>query len=52
MNTKWEKHDAENILGWAADFPYVNGALFLGFAEIPIFRHIAQRNLFHIGNLD
>lgn len=52
MNTKREDHEAEDVPRWATDFPYVNGGLFSGSTEVPIFSRIAQRYLFHIGNLD
>ncbi len=52
MNTKREDHGTADIPRWATDFPYVNGGLFSGSTEVPIFSRIAQRYLFHIGNLD
>jgi hypothetical protein len=37
---------------WEDDFPYVNGGLFAGTAEVPRFSRIARSYLLHAGNLD
>jgi len=53
MNTKREDWGAAKISGWVPkDIPYVNGGLFSGSTKVPVFSRIAQRILFHIGNLD
>ena len=53
MNTKHEDWQTEKIPRWVPnDIPYVNGGLFSGSIEVPVFSRIAQRYLFHIGNLD
>ncbi|MFC4623583.1 class I SAM-dependent DNA methyltransferase [Comamonas nitrativorans] len=52
MNTKREEHAAAGIPRWAAEFPYVNGALFSGSDEVPRFSRIARSYLLHVGNLD
>jgi len=52
MNTKFEDRAEAKIPRWADKFPYVNGGLFSGSTEVPRFSRIAQRYLFHIGNLD
>lgn len=52
MNTKHSERDAVNVPRWAAKFPYVNGGLFSGSVEVPLFSKIARSYLVHIGNLD
>ena len=52
MNTRREERAAAGIPRWAAGFPYVNGALFSGSAEVPRFSKIARSYLLHVGNLD
>jgi hypothetical protein len=52
MNTKFEERAEAKISRWADKFPYVNGGLFSGSTDVPRFSRIAQRYLFHIGNLD
>lgn len=52
MNTKFEERSDAKIPRWADKFPYVNGGLFSGSTDVPRFSRIAQRYLFHIGNLD
>lgn len=52
MNTKFEERADAKIPRWADKFPYVNGGLFSGSTDVPHFSRIAQRYLFHIGNLD
>ncbi|RIJ28444.1 class I SAM-dependent DNA methyltransferase [Henriciella mobilis] len=52
MNTKFEERADAKIPRWADKFPYVNGGLFSGSTDVPRFSRIAQRYLFHIGNLD
>ena len=41
-----------NLPRWADRFPYVNGGLFSGSTDVPVFSRIAQKYLLHIGNLD
>ncbi len=52
MNTPREDRAAAGIPRWAADFPYVNGALFSGSTEVPRFSRIARSYLLHVGGLD
>lgn len=52
MNTKIEDRKTASIKSWADPFPYVNGGLFSGSAETPIFTKIARSYLIHIGKLD
>lgn len=52
MNTKTEDHATAGIPRWANGFPYVNGGLFSGSAEVPHFSRIARSHLLHIGKLD
>lgn len=52
MNTKPEERGDENVPRWAADFPYVNGALFSGSVDVPRFSKIARSYLLHVGGLD
>src|SRR5690606_22376724 len=52
MNTKGEDRAAAKLPRWADRFPYVNGGLFSGSAEVPVFTRIARSYLIHIGRLD
>jgi hypothetical protein len=52
MDTKIEARAAANLPRWADGFPYVNGQLFSGSTEAPIFSRIARTYLTHIGNLN
>ncbi|MDJ1138803.1 class I SAM-dependent DNA methyltransferase [Marinicella marina] len=52
MNTKRDKRKKENIKSWADMFPYVNGGLFSGSTEVPVFSKIARSYLLHVGSLD
>ena len=52
MNTKTEDRNARGIARWADGFPYVNGGLFSGSADVPRFSRIARSYLLHIGSLD
>jgi hypothetical protein len=52
MNTRPAHRAAEGIPRWAEQFPYVNGGLFSGSAEVPCFSKIARSYLLHIGGLD
>ncbi len=60
MNTRPEDRAKANtqtqapthIPRWAEDFPYVNGQLFSGNAEVPRFSRIARSYLLHVGGLD
>lgn len=40
------------IKNWANSFPYVNGGLFSGSVDVPIFSKIARSYLVSVGNLD
>lgn len=42
----------KDLRPWEDDFPYVNGGLFAGTAEVPRFSRIARSYLLHAGNLD
>lgn len=52
MNTRHDDRAAAGIPRWADDFPYVNGRLFSGGAEVPRFSKIARSYLLHVGGLD
>ncbi|MGQ3038827.1 MAG: class I SAM-dependent DNA methyltransferase [Neoaquamicrobium sediminum] len=52
MNTKIEARADAGIPRWADRFPYVNGGLFSGSADVPRFSRIARSYLLHIGGLD
>ncbi len=52
MNTKREERAAAGIPRWAAEFPYVNGALFSGSDKVPRFSRIARSYLLHVGGLE
>lgn len=52
MNTKQENRISEGIKNWADKFPYVNGGLFSGSTETPVFSKIARSYLLHVGSLD
>jgi hypothetical protein len=52
MNTRIEDRAAANLPNWANGFPYVNGGLFSGSLDVPLFSRIARSYLLHIGNLD
>lgn len=52
MNTKPKERDAANVPRWATAFPYVNGGLFSGNTDVPLFSKIARSYLLHIGSLN
>lgn len=52
MNIKGEDRAAAQLPRWADRFPYVNGGLFSGSADVPVFTRIARSYLIHIGRLD
>lgn len=52
MNIKGKDRAAAKLPRWADRFPYVNGGLFSGSAEVPVFSRIARSYLIHIGRLD
>ena len=52
MNTKQEDQKKEGVRSWANGFPYVNGGLFSGSTEVPVFTKIARSYLLHVGSLD
>ena len=52
MNTAIPARKTADLPRWADVFPYVNGGLFSGSAEVPHFSKIARSYLIHIGNLD
>ena len=52
MNTKIVDRANAKLPRWADTFPYVNGGLFSGSADVPRFSRIARSYLLHIGGLD
>jgi hypothetical protein len=52
MNMKIEDRASARLPRWADVFPYVNGGLFSGSADVPCFSRIARSYLLHIGGLD
>jgi hypothetical protein len=52
MNTKIIERQDAKLPRWADAFPYVNGGLFSGSIDVPMFSKIARSYLMHIGNLD
>ncbi|HQU25138.1 MAG TPA: lactate dehydrogenase, partial [Acidiphilium sp.] len=52
MNTKTTERVRADTPRWADGFPYVNGGLFSGSADVPRFSRIARSYLLHIGGLD
>lgn len=52
MNTRSEDRTSAGVPRWANVFPYVNGGLFSGSTEVPVFSKIARTYLLHIGGLD
>jgi hypothetical protein len=52
MNVPLPERAAAGLPRWADAFPYVNGGLFSGSAEVPRFSKMARSYLLHIGNLD
>ena len=52
MNTPIKDRAAARLPRWADVFPYVNGGLFSGSADVPAFSRIARSYLLNIGGLD
>ena len=52
MNVEQPERVAAGLPRWVDAFPYVNGGLFSGSAEVPRFSKIARSYLLHIGSLD
>ena len=52
MNTETRDRAKAGFRPWANCFPYVNGGLFSGNADVPRFSKIARSYLLHVGNLD
>ena len=52
MNVKIADRAAANLRPWADQFPYVNGGLFSGSAEVPRFNRMARTYLLHAGTLN
>lgn len=52
MDCKIAEREAEGIPRYANQFPYVNGELFSGSVDVPVFSRMARSYLIHIGNLD
>lgn len=51
MNVDYSQRDLTELPNWAKAFPYVNGGLFSGDCDVPIFNKIARTYLLHIGSL-
>ncbi|MBK6973137.1 MAG: class I SAM-dependent DNA methyltransferase [Sterolibacteriaceae bacterium] len=52
MNVKIADRAAANLPRWADVFPYVNGGLFSGSADVPRFTRMARTYLLHAGTLN
>jgi hypothetical protein len=52
MNVKIADRPSANLRPWADQFPYVNGGLFSGSAEVPRFTRMARTYLLHAGTLN
>ena len=52
MNVKLADRAAANVRSWADRFPYVNGGLFSGSANVPRFNRMARTYLLHAGGLN
>jgi hypothetical protein len=52
MNVKGSDRASDNIPRWADVFPYVNGGLFSGSADVPRFSRIARSYLLRVGDLN
>jgi hypothetical protein len=52
MNVKIADRAAADLRPWADQFPYVNGGLFSGSADVPRFNRMARTYLQHAGNLN
>lgn len=52
MNVKIADRGAANLRPWADQFPYVNGGLFSGSANVPRFTRMARTYLLHAGTLN
>ena len=52
MNVKIADRAAANLRPWADQFPYVNGGLFCGSANVPRFNRMARTYLLHAGTLN
>ena len=52
MNVELPRRADENLRPWATQFPYVNGGLFSGSANVPRFTRMARTYLLHAGTLN
>ncbi len=52
MNVKIADRAAAKLRSWADQFPYVNGGLFSGSADVPRFTRMARTYLLHAGTLN
>nr|WP_294860155.1 DNA methyltransferase [uncultured Fluviicola sp.] len=52
MDIKLVERKRKKVKNWACKFPYVNGQLFSGSTDVPVFTKIARSYLLHVGNLD
>ena len=51
MNTKIADRKTQKLPGWADGFPYVNGGLFSGSTDVPVFSRMARSYLLRAGEL-
>jgi restriction-modification enzyme MmeI-like protein len=52
MNTGPQARKSVNLRPWADAFPYVNGGLFGGNTDVPVFSRLARTYLFAVGKLN
>ena len=52
MNTPHQERSVAGVRRWADKFPYVNGGVFSGSSDSPVFSRIARSYLISIGSLD
>lgn len=52
MNIPHAERGAAGLPRWAIEFPYVNGGLFAGDIEVPLFSRTARAYLLQVGTLD
>ena len=52
MNLKTDERQQAGLPRWAAEFPYVNGGLFAGSADVPKFTRTARAYLYQAGQLN
>ena len=52
MNTTKEARPGSKLPRWTDDFPYVNGGLFSGSTDVPVFSKMARSYLLNVGALE